>query len=319
MHGVARVLGCLLLLAACDRTATGEFIPYPSLSTVPPRPEPQYSVEDRQAIKSDLVTDLQNAIAQGDALAVRLGQRDAPAAPAEPVATAGNDETTDDAGTADTGEGQTTETAEAAPADTGVAVPFPGGGIPTAFGADSPLVAGPPESPDEVSAEGSLAEAYVRDQIKRSSDEGKLKDFLGRIARAPPRWVGPSSLAAAVGLQSDSQTSPPADGGTPTAAPAAPQEAAAQPAGIVRVVFAPGAAGLSTSADADLRRALAAAPDGRLRIVAAGADPGLGRERADAIAAALVRLGAAPTALDIATSDAVSDAAVVYPTPRAAS
>ncbi len=125
-----------------------------------------------------------------------------------------------------------------------------------------------------------LAIAYVEESLARDADDGSLGDFLDRLERLPP---GIDAAAAQAGIAAVRPLE--ASAATPPRLP-------------LRVIFVPGSIELGPTARETLRAAGAMLRDlpGPVVIKGVGAGrggaaPGLGMERAQRVAAALVAAG----------------------------
>lgn len=258
--------------------------PYPDLASVPPRPQLGYTVEQRRAIGDQLVADREHARYAAAQLAYATGATTEPPQP---------------------------------PAPPPAAPPAP-----------------PPPAPPE--GDASIAAAYLDTNLSDVRDTGKLRQFMRRLDREAPDPVGPATVAELLGFGGPGD--PPA-AARPT--PEQPQDDAAAPnvlggvlgvdeaaatpgrtatattlppgAMVAQLPFVAGSAALPNDADAQLRPAVeqARATDAELRIVAPSGETGLGAERARAVAASLVRLGAPANRLDLALNGS-GDEVLVY-------
>jgi hypothetical protein len=295
-----RAMGAALLAAlgaaGCAETApegdaaakAAQAQDYPDLSTVPPRPRLTYTVQQRRQIADALVSDRDHARYLRDVLRYDTGQSHLPPPPAPPPR---------------------------------VAEPAPGAAATAADGAPRPA--------PQVSGGGTFAERYVNQAILTETNDGSLDDFLRILERqqtvieaaeeagAEPPPAG--DMAAPGELGGD--TGPPAAGPVPivppeagagaTAAAPAPPPAAVATADspalagrgslLLRVPFAPASAQAPEALAAELGPLVAQVNEarGRLALVGRGADPGLGHDRARAVAQVLVRLGVAADRLAI--------------------
>ncbi|MFZ1425208.1 MAG: hypothetical protein WAS21_00390, partial [Geminicoccaceae bacterium] len=184
--------------------------------------------------------------------------------------------------------------------------------------------------------DASIAASYLDTNLSDVRDTGKLRQFMRRLDREAPDPVGPATVAELLGFGGPSD--PPAP---PNQAPQQPQdnpatssvlggvlgvdEATSTPsktatattlppgAMVAQLPFAVGSAELPGDAEAQLRPAVeqARASGSELRIVAPSAETGLGAERARAVAASLVRLGAPANRLDLALNGS-GDEVLVY-------
>lgn len=260
--------------------------PYPDLASVPPRPQLSYTVEQRQQIANQLVADRENARYAAARLAYATGAATEPPPPPPPP--------------------------------------------------PAPAPAPPPVPP--AAGDAGIAASYLESNLADVRDTGKLRQFMRRLDREAPDPAGPATLAEALGLsrpsdppaspgpgagstQDDKDTSPDVLGGVlgverapavragPTPAPTALPSGAV----VAQVAFAAGSTELPDGADAQLEAAVAQARSAHvpLRIVASSGQTGLGAERARAVAASLVRLGAASDRLDLALTGS-GDTVLVY-------
>ena len=145
------------------------------------------------------------------------------------------------------------------------------------------VASAPDRDPAPPAGDVGIAEAYVEDTVARAKDDGELKDFMDRMARAIPDNAGAATLSELVGL---------AD---PVARPG--------PAPVATVAFAGGSAVLPLGAEPALARAWAAAAEARagLRIVSRGT-AGLAATRANTVGEALRAVGAPPARLSFELS-----------------
>lgn len=297
----------LAALAACGGGSPTGPAAYPDLATVPPRPRLSYDVEQRRAVEGELVRDRANAARVAPEIDYELGR-----SPEPPPSTA----------------------AAAAPAEAGpsptqaaVAEPRPSGGP-----GDSPEVeAYVAEAMARDEDEGELKDFMRRLErpaipVAKAGEEEEdalpprppsIARALGMEAPPPPPAVEAPAVEPAAGPERPRSDALDRFGdqlggvlgldGAPaatvaTAAPSAGEAAVASQTGEVRVAFAPGGSGLPAGAEVSLGRVLAQARrDGAgLRIAAGGGDVALRAGRAQAVAAALVRLGAEAGALELA-------------------
>jgi hypothetical protein len=278
---------------------------YPSLATVPPRPRLSYGVEQRRAVEDQLVRDRANAARVAAEIDHELGRSPAPPPPVAPAAPA-------------------SAAASPLPAEAGAAERRPRGP------GDDPLVeAYVAEAMARDEDEGELRDFMRRLERPPAPVAEPEKAGVAPPAAPAPR---PASLARVLGLEAaavppvaaPAAAAPAAtperprsdaldrfgghlggilalDGAAVPAAEAAP----AEPGGtgvLASVSFSPGGSGLPAEAEADLGRALAQARRAGtgLRIAAGGGDGALRADRARAVAAVLVRLGAAAGTLELA-------------------
>ncbi len=258
--------------------------PYPDLASIPPRPQLGYTVEQRREIGNQLVADREHARYAAAQLAYATGATtEQPQPPAPPPA--------------------------AAPAPP------------------------PPPSPE---GDASIAAAYLDTNLSDVRDTGKLRQFMRRLDREAPDPAGPATIAELLGFggPSDPPTATPqvpeqprddatapnvlggvlgVDGATST--PGKTATAATLPPGamVAQLPFAVGSAELPGDAEAQLRPAVeqARVSGSELRIVAPSGETSLGAERARAVAASLVRLGAPANQLDLALNGS-GDEVLVY-------
>jgi hypothetical protein len=278
-----------LLAAACKQappptgpaSADVSGVPYPTLDTVPPRPQLGYSLEQRRAIEGQLAGDREHAAYMEAVLDYETGRTSTP--PPPPPA------------------------------------PSQAEAKPKAPSAAEERVRGPGDSPEveEFVAEAlerDRDDGELRDFIRklerpvpgrREGDSMAAALGLG----AEPAAGTSESPAGSSGLQLFGGF---LGGLLGTAAPADPQPVAGTVVG--HVAFAPASQSLPAGADEELARALAKARDAAatLRITGGGS---LAEARTRAVAEALTRLGAAPGQLDVAPSGESEDVRLTL-TPR---
>jgi hypothetical protein len=285
----AAVALVFLLATACRQapaptqpaTADVSGAPYPTLDTVPPRPQLGYSLEQRRAIEGQLAGDREHAAYMEAVLDYETGRTSTP--PPPPPASS---------------------RAEAKP---------------KAPSAAKERVRGPGDSPEVEefvadALERDRDDGELKDFIRKlerpvpGRREGdSMAAALGLAAEPAAGTSGRPSGSS--GLQRFGGF---LGGLLGTAAPADPQPAGGTVVG--HVAFAPASQSLPAGADDELARALAKARDAAasLRITGGGS---LAEARTRAVAEALTRLGAAPGQLDVAPGGEGEDVRLTL-TPR---
>ena len=312
---------------------------YPSLHTVPPRPQLSYPVQQRRAIVEGLVADRENARYTSDVVRYRTGLSSMP--PPEPriVAVAPAEPEPPDAAPAPPGAPSDRPVVEESPeliyedddlgsfmedllndrvapggAPEARAAP-PGGVTPGAGPPDEPVVAddvGPPDGAQAVPA----IMAAAPPEPARDAPVTTGTDERSRIAPPPPAPPRPGSASevAEATMPEPRRAEPDVPRPLEKPVPGAAQIEVAGglvgveiPAGDDRgtavgsIAFGPGSAALPPDAKARLDQVLgeANAQGARVKIVGEGAAPALALDRARAVGLALVRGGLSADRLEM--------------------
>jgi hypothetical protein len=278
----------LLLATACREappptgSASGDVsgVPYPTLDTVPPRPQLGYSLEQRPAIEGQLVGDREHAAYMEAVLDYETGRTSTlpPPPPASSLP----------------------EAKPKASLEAKERVRGPG---------DSPEVEEFVADALERDRDDGELKDFIRKLERPVPGHREGASMAGALGLGAEPAAGSSgSPSGSLGLQRFGGF---LGGLLGTATPADPQ-----PAGTLvgHVTFAPESQSLPTGADAELARALAKARDAAatLRITGGGS---LAEARTRAVAEALARLGAAPGQLDVAPGGEGQDVRLTL-TPR---